>query len=271
MWCPSVSLSVWANAWLAGRAAPDDVLDALSAWAPMQSVAAYDAISIGEAGVAWSGSGTGGGVTLLATLRTAAGPMYPVLPVPGDVRGLPVGTEFSRDALAVGEAVILPQPRSETAVGLVPELADADPETGRCATLTWTVYALPTVPAVEQHELGAAEYALRSAVRTAAGELTALGARYTGPDDPRDLVEDLLAAGRQHRIPDHAPTRAVRVLENAALVDAIITVGAGRVTTAAQSLSRAQQTSAALQPLSAVVRTARAAAVQAILQSAPHG
>ena len=30
MWCPSVSLSVWANAWLAGEAAPDDVLDALS-------------------------------------------------------------------------------------------------------------------------------------------------------------------------------------------------------------------------------------------------
>src|SRR6516225_5317401 len=34
MWCPSVSLSLWANAWLAGKAAPDDVLDALSVWAP---------------------------------------------------------------------------------------------------------------------------------------------------------------------------------------------------------------------------------------------
>jgi len=32
--CPSVSWSVWANAWLAGRAAPTDVIEALSLWAP---------------------------------------------------------------------------------------------------------------------------------------------------------------------------------------------------------------------------------------------
>ena len=36
-------MSVWANAWLAGQAAPDDVLDALAAWAPAHSVIAYDA------------------------------------------------------------------------------------------------------------------------------------------------------------------------------------------------------------------------------------
>ena len=31
-------------------------------------------------------------------------------------------------------------------------------------------------------------------------------------DDPRGMVEDILEAGRMHPIPDHAPTRAVRVL-----------------------------------------------------------
>ncbi|MDQ2625566.1 MAG: hypothetical protein M3Y90_00990, partial [Actinomycetota bacterium] len=101
MWCPSVSLSVWANAWLAGQAAPDDLLDALSAWAPVQSVAAYDAISIGEAGWAWSGGHDGGSASLLQLVRGAAAPaagpaagpaIQPVLPVPGDVRGLPAGT-----------------------------------------------------------------------------------------------------------------------------------------------------------------------------------
>ena len=45
-----VSLSVWANAWLAGRAAPDDVLDALSDWAPKHSVLAYDAVAAGRTG-----------------------------------------------------------------------------------------------------------------------------------------------------------------------------------------------------------------------------
>ena len=53
MWCPSVSLSVWANAWLAGKAAPDDVLDALSQWAPRHSVAAYDSVAAGSTGLPW--------------------------------------------------------------------------------------------------------------------------------------------------------------------------------------------------------------------------
>lgn len=267
MWCPSVSLSVWANAWLAGRAAPDDVLDALSAWAPVQSVAAYDAISIGEAGLPWSGSGDAGPASLLATLRTAAGPMYPVLPVPGDVRGLPAGTEFSREALSVGEAVILTQTGTGTAVGLVPELIDDDRDT----TLSWTMYALPEVPTVDHPDLGEAEYALRSAVRSAAETLGTVESLYHGPDDPRELVEQLLDANRHHRIPDHAPPRAVRVLENAALVDAIVTVGADVTVTGAQSSSQALWAIEALQPLAAVVRTARAAAVQAILQSARRG
>ena len=103
MWCPSTSLSVWANAWLAGRAAPDDVLDALSAWAPVQSVAVYDAISIGESGLAWAG-GTDGGAAALLQLVRGAGPsaagdgIRPVFPVPGDVRGLPAGTIFAQEA-----------------------------------------------------------------------------------------------------------------------------------------------------------------------------
>ena len=53
MWCPSVSLSLWANAWLAGKAAPADVLDALSLWAPKQSVTAYDAVAAGHTGLPW--------------------------------------------------------------------------------------------------------------------------------------------------------------------------------------------------------------------------
>ena len=50
MWCPSVSLTVWANAWHAGLAAPDDVLDALSPWAPRHSIAAYDAVAASRPG-----------------------------------------------------------------------------------------------------------------------------------------------------------------------------------------------------------------------------
>ena len=73
MWCPSATLSVWANAWLAGKAAPDDVLDALSCWAPTHSVTAYDAVAAGHTGLPWPDINDAGAVSLLQTLRTAAG------------------------------------------------------------------------------------------------------------------------------------------------------------------------------------------------------
>jgi hypothetical protein len=312
MWCPSVSLSLWANAWLAGKAAPDDVLDALSLWAPMQSVTAYDAVAAGHTGLPWPDSPDAGIVTLLPTLRAAAGrpavspsPGVPcrlrgtinvVLPVPGDVRGLAPGTQFERDALAAGEAVIVTNPENPaTAVGLVPEFSyddcedAADDEAGvpELCALSWTVYSLPGAPVFDHYELGDAEYTLRSAVRSAADALGAIGMGAAADiDDPRGLVEQLLESTRQHRIPDHAPPRALRVLENAAHVDAIIAVSAGlsrssdspdrfaaRVVVGleprgTQSASEARIASDALRPLTAVVRSARMAAVSAILNSA---
>jgi hypothetical protein len=306
MWCPSVSLSLWANAWLAGKAAPDDVLDALSLWAPKQSVTAYDAVAAGHTGLPWPDVHDAGTVTLLQTLRAAVGrpavsasPGFPsrlrgtinvVLPVPGDVRGLAPGTQFECDALAAGEAVIITNPDDPaTAVGLVPEfsyddLDETDDDVGppELCGLSWTVYSLPGAPVLHHYELGDAEYTLRSAVRSAADALGAigLGAAASDIDDPRGLVEQLLESARQHRIPEHAPSRALRVLENAAHVDAIIAVSAGlsrlsdsptdRIVAGigAQSSSQAQIATDALRPLTTVVRSARMAAVNAILHSA---
>lgn len=291
---------MWANAWLAGKAAPDDVLDALSLWAPKQSVAAYDAIAAGHTGLPWPDVSDAGTVCLLQTLRAAVGGKSPrtpgslrgtinvVLPVPGDVRGLFAGSQFERDALAAGEAVIVTNPDEPgAAIGLVPEVAYSDldeigehDEPELCA-LTWMVYSLPAAPVFDHHELGDAEYALRSAVRSAADALSTMGLGSANNDveNPRGLVEQLLESSRQHRVPDHAPTRALRVLENAAHVDAIIAVSAGssrladRITAApelagTQSSSEGQIATDALRPLTAVVRSARMAAVTAILHSA---
>ncbi|OBB65437.1 MULTISPECIES: hypothetical protein [unclassified Mycobacterium] len=305
MWCPSVSLSLWANAWLAGKAAPDDVLDALSVWAPKQSVTAYDAVAAGHTGLPWPDVHDAGTVTLLQTLRAAVGRSAPtpdgpgrlrgtinmLLPVPGDVRGLAPGTQFERDALAAGEAIIVANPHDPaTAVGLVPEFSyDDEPEDfADLCTVGWTVYSLPGAPVLDHYELGDAEYELRSAVRSAADALGAigLGTAAADIDDPRGLVEQLLESTRQHRVPEHAPTRALRVLENAAHVDAIVAVSAGlsrspdspeRFTApvvagpepfGTQSSSEARIASDALRPLTAVVRSARMAAVTAILHSA---
>ena len=288
MWCPSVSLSVWANAWLAGVAAPDDVLDALSLWAPRHSVTAYDSVAADRTGLPWPDLTDAGAVSMLQTLRTAAGPitgepaMAVALPVPGDVRGLPAGTQFTADAITAREALIV-DGGGRGAVGLVPEFTydESDPDydhtddesTGHYPepiSLAWTVYSMPAVPPREHLDLGHEEYQLRSAVRAAADALVTLRAGMTSSDvaDPRGLVEQVLESARLHRAPDHAPERALRVLENAAHVDAIITVSSGLMPIGLQSSSAMQIANDALRPLVGVVRSARMAAVSAILQSA---
>ena len=282
MWCPSATLSVWANAWLAGQAAPDDVLDALSCWAPTQSVTAYDAVAAGHTGLPWPDIHDAGVVSLLQTLRTAAGrpstgtPQISVLlPIPGDSRGLAPGTQFERDAIAAGEAVIVTDPEDPgKAVGVVPEFeyeqSDDELVLPELAALSWTVYSVPGAPVIDHMELGEAEYELRLAVRSAADALTTIGLGSTGVDvdDPRGMVEQLLESGRHHQVPEPAPARALRVLENAAHVDAIITVSAGLSRIGTQSLSEAQIATGALRPLAAVVRSARMAALTAILCAA---
>ena len=165
MWCPSVSLSVWANAWLSGMAAPDDVLDALSQWAPRHSVTAYDAVAAGRTGLPWPDVNHSGTMSLLQTLRTAAGTpagvpvVSVVLPVPGDVRGLPAGTQFQRDAVTAGEAILISGGPSSPVVGLVPdfEFDDGDEsDEAELSSLSWTAYSLPGVPISGHLDLGEA-------------------------------------------------------------------------------------------------------------------
>jgi hypothetical protein len=285
MWCPSVSLSVWSNAWLAGKAAPDDVLDALLAWAPTHSVVAYDAMAAGRTGLPWPDVDIAGPMSLLQTVRAATGagacdrspePAIDVLlPVPGDVRGLPPGSQFAADALEAGEAMVVSGPGGES-IGMVPDFPATDDEFGEQeglgpAVLTWSVYALPGRPAAEVLDLGEAEYSLRSAVRSAAEMLGGLELSAGGCADPRALVEEVLRANAHHRLPDHAPPRAARVLATAAHVDAIITVGTEVAPIGTQTASEARIADEAMRPLASVVRAARSAAVTAVLRSAWSG
>lgn len=269
---------------MAGLAAPDDVLDALSLWAPKHSVAAYDSDAADRTGLPWPDLTNYGGVSLLQTLRAAAGARRSepaiglVLPVPGDVRGLTPGTQFHHDALAAEEAIVITSENGD-AVGLVPDFEydevpinldgpDTDGDEVVISALSWTVYSLPSVMPAVHYDLGEEEYRLRSAVRSAAEVLGQLRAMGSDVDDPRSMVEDMMASVLLHELPEHAPTRALRVLENAAHVDAIITVSAGLAPIGLQSSSEIQIAGDALRPLGDVVRTARLAAVDAILHSA---
>ena len=87
--------------------------------------------------------------------------------------------------------------------------------------------------------------------------------------DPRRLVEQVLESSGRHSAHPTTPRRGrLRVLENAAHIDAIITVSSGLMPIGLQSSSEAQIANEALRPLATVVRSARLAAVSAILQSA---
>ena len=186
MWCPSVSLSVWANAWLAGAAAPDDVFDALSLWAPKHSVTAYDSVAAGRTGLPWPDLNDAGAVSLLQTIRTAAGRPGRRSSDRGRAAGAgrrtraSRGTQFERDAVAAGEAVIVTADGSAP-IGLVPdfeydELDDESEFEPEPYVLSWTVYSVPGDTGAENLDLGDAEFALRSAVRSAADALGALRA-----------------------------------------------------------------------------------------------
>ena len=101
--------------------------------------------------------------------------------------------------------------------------------------------------------------------------LGAIRGRFGESDaDPRTLVEQALDSAQRHRAPADAPLRALRVLDQAAHVDAIVSVSAELMPIAAATSSDAQRAGDALRPLSAVVRQARMAAVSAILHAAWH-
>ena len=125
---------------------------------------------------------------------------------------------------------------AEIGTGLVADLDHADDETDyaepdfepspELCTVAWTVYSLPAAPTPEHFDLGDAEFALRSAVRSAADALGRLRAEGYGMgiDDPRGLIDQLVESTLAHRAPEHAPERAIRVL---ALLDPTVSKTVG--------------------------------------------
>jgi hypothetical protein len=267
---PSATLTVWAASWLAGDSAPDDVIDALVAWAPMHLIGAADAETASTLGLDWPGITDGGAPMLLRVLRRAGniapGDLRLVLPAPGDVRGLPAGTGFAAAALGAGEGVLVGGPGS-AGIGLVPVTEGPD-------VLRWSVYSVPTVTGPAEYVgLGEAEYAMREAVRDAAAALLTLQTVPTGTpgDDARAAITDALSDLAHHRYPDSLAPRALRVLDSADQVAAILTVAEHDSTNQPPSISAAQTRESLLRPLWAAVRSARTAAVASVSSHHPAG
>lgn len=250
--CPSATFTVWTSAWLAGAAAPDDVLDALAPWAEAHDVQAADLAVAATTTLPAPGEPVSSLTFLLAALRRAV-PRVParlVLPAPGDVRGLPGPGVFSREATAAGEGVLF----VDAGLGIVPtQIADG--------VLRWTVYGVPEPgPTPEFVALSQAERELRDQVRQSASVLTSLGVARHRPG-VREEIAAALRARPASLWPAGMPGQALRVLQHADEVEAILAAASVDEPGGALSASAAHARREALRPIETAVRVARRAAV----------
>ncbi|MCP2261481.1 hypothetical protein LX15_005207 [Streptoalloteichus tenebrarius] len=250
--CPSATLVVWTSAWLHGVAASDDVLDALLTWAEAHEVVAADEATARRLELPVAGERPAAPAMLLAALRRVGGAVsgHLVLPVAGDVRGLGGDGAVAAAALRAGEAAVLPL------AGLV-----VVPERVAEGVLRWTAHSLPPLaPSPEIVGIGEAEHGMTDAVRAATATLVSLDVARHRPN-VRAEIEAALRARPRAAWPKGTPGRAIRVLERAAEVEAILLAASGDGEGAAVSASAMRGRTDALRPLADAVRRARCAAV----------
>ncbi|MFC4003424.1 hypothetical protein ACFS2C_16625 [Prauserella oleivorans] len=250
MCCPSATLAVWSSAWLHGAAASDNALDALLAWGEAHEVVAADRASADTFDLPVTGGFPAQPAQLLGALRRlGATDARLVLPVPGDVRGLGGGGAFTDAALRAGEAVVF----AGLGHGIVPR-AIAE------GLVRWTVYPMVAETVPEYVGLAEAEHGLTDAIRDSAGALKALDVASERPG----VRAELSARLRSRPAPDWppgTPGRALRVLQRAEEVGAILALAHADEPGGALSASAATRRADALRPLADAVRTARCAAV----------
>jgi hypothetical protein len=239
---PAGRFAAWATAWLTGRASYDDTLDALvgdTAHRVTGLPGTDEAIPLGWALSALRGAGE-------RRIRL-------VLPVPGDVRGLPRVPGLAQLAVETGQAAVGER------VALVPE--PLGPE-----VVQWTAFDLtgapPVAPPVEG-SLRAVSGALDLAVGDAARTLARLDLARWHPEVPA-LLAGLAKTVRAPGLPgDHDPL-ALSVLGRAQRLSQVLDLAMADAPGAAVTHAQAAARDSALRPLATAVRHATVAAYNAI-------
>lgn len=202
----------------------------------------------------------------LAAIRTLVDPHIAlVLPIPGDPRGFPAGTDVATAAMAAGEAATF-SGRSARAA-LVPLISRHGSAIGSSATtVRWQWFDLTGWPDPTGRADGfaanlsvtEAEHDLTDAIRDAASELGRL-AVPSWRSDIGAATRELRSAPHLPQLPPGHDPRAVRLLAQADRLAAALELAAadalGGAVTSAEAVARAE----ALRPVSAAVRRARLA------------
>jgi hypothetical protein len=237
-------LAAWTAAFFAGRVSVDQAADAVTGHdSPHQigGLPAFDVelVPLRDALVAW---------------RRAGGPVRVVLPVAGDVRGLPGPAEFRSAALEHGEAVV------GTNLGIVPEVIDYEPSSAP-STVLWQAFTVEATPP-DYISVADAQYELTTAIRESASALSA--ADVAGwMDDIADTLQDARHAGERLSLPPGFPPRAVALLAQAERLQAVLDIAFSDPTGGAIDRTGIAARASALRPLATAVRRARLAGYNA--------
>ncbi len=235
----SGALTGWGNAWLAGLVSTDEAIAQIR-----EGSGGPDAPHTVD------GQGLALGLGWLRTVGTRR--LRLVLPVPGDVSGLPGPAATNREALAAGEAIVVLGPTPPLV--LVPSVTAHGPAVeGGLESVHWhsaTGAHLPPPPS----PLRAAEHELNEAIRTATAALLNLDRAKAGPEVLSVLRErhtdepvPLLAPG----YPPSAHALLAQAVRIASLIDL-----AARDDGAAVTAEEIDRRSTTLRALSAAVRRA---------------
>ncbi|WP_436787469.1 hypothetical protein [Yinghuangia sp. YIM S10712] len=249
-------LVAWANALLAGRAAPDDTVTRITEGDEPHRVTGLPG-EPGEVGLSLAlGRLRALGVT---GLRLA-------LPAPGDPLGLPGPPAFNDAALEAGEAAVTVGLRGHQ-LGLVPEAVVYGPAGDQAVRVVWQVYEVADRP-VSGPFLAEADRELAAALKDATAELLRLDVAGTGARAHAvraALRERESGSAAESPLAPGCPPRAVRVVEQARRVAAILRIAAddhGAAVNAYEMHARAST----LAPLERACRRALVAAFGAALE-----
>jgi hypothetical protein len=177
-----------------------------------------------------------------------------VLPVAGDVRGLPGPASFRSAALEAGEAVV------GADLGIVPEVIEYDPSSAP-PTVLWQAFQLVPGP-IDELPVADAQYELTTAIRESASALSAadVAARTK---DVSPTLGDARRAGEVINVPPSFPQRAVALLAQAQRLQAVLDLALADPAGGAIDRTGIAARADALRPLATAVRRALVAGYNA--------
>jgi hypothetical protein len=235
---PAGRFAVWATAWLAGRSSYDEALDALTgdhAHRVSGLPGADEAVPLGWALTALRGLGE-------RRFRL-------VLPVPGDVRGLPPVPGLAALALESGQAAVGER------LALVPEALGPEVIAWTAVPLDGAAPVAPPVVGTLRADSGALDLAVADTARTLAG----LDLARWHPEVP-SLLAGLGRTTTAPALPDDHDPLAVSVLGRAQRLATVLDLAMADAPGAAVNHAQAARRDEALRPLAAAVREATTAA-----------